>query len=103
MGWLSDWKKRIKITIDHNKVDSDLTDFPVGIVLASGTGILSQDVTDVFDELTTVTSGTIDSYTKLLLHCEGDRSSSGNTLINNGTMAVHYYSPFSGYGSFYFN
>lgn len=29
MSWLSDWKKRIKITIDHTKIDSDLSNFPV--------------------------------------------------------------------------
>jgi hypothetical protein len=34
--WLDDWAYRIPITIDHNKIDSDLTHFPVPITL-SGT------------------------------------------------------------------
>lgn len=53
MGWLQNWEnaKRIPITIDSNKVDSNLSDFPVLIMLSSGTGINNADLTSVFDEL----------------------------------------------------
>lgn len=51
MDWLGDWANRMKITIDSNKIDEDLSYFPVAITLASGTGILNQDVSYIFDEL----------------------------------------------------
>jgi hypothetical protein len=49
--WLSGWDKRVKITIDHNDVSSDLTDFPVLIYLGDSSGQNNEDVTFVFDEL----------------------------------------------------
>ena len=52
MAWLGTWAKRIAITIDHTKVDADLVDFPVCIHLAAAAGISSDDVSAVFDELT---------------------------------------------------
>ena len=53
MAWLSGWEtaKRIPITIDSSKVDSTLTNFPILVKLSASSGINSQDVTDVFDEL----------------------------------------------------
>jgi len=74
----NDWGNKIKLTIDSSKVDEDLTDFPVLITLSSGTGITSYDTTAVFDELEpdtvsgTAVSGTYDSYTKLMLHMDGE-------------------------------
>ena len=50
-GWLSGWDKRVKIIIDHNDIDSDLTDFPVLIYLSSSSGRNNDDVSFVFDEL----------------------------------------------------
>ena len=52
MALLGTWAKRIAITIDHTKVDADLVDFPVCIHLAAAAGISSDDVSAVFDELT---------------------------------------------------
>jgi len=49
--WLSGWDKRVKITIDHNDVSSDLTDFPVLIYLGDASGKNNEDVTFVFNEL----------------------------------------------------
>ena len=66
MAWLTDWAKRIKLTVNSDVIDTDLTNFPIAITLASGTGVTNADVTDVFSELTA--SGTTDTYTKLLLH-----------------------------------
>lgn len=45
MGWLSGWNKRIKLTIDHNKIDADLSHFPVTVI---GT---STHLEEVFAEL----------------------------------------------------
>lgn len=51
MSWLSSWKHRIKLTIDHTKVASDLTWFPVMVRLSASCGSNAQDLTKVFDEL----------------------------------------------------
>jgi len=45
MAWLSGWSKRIKLTIDHTRVDADLTHFPVTVILSSSQG------EEVFSEL----------------------------------------------------
>ena len=51
MSWIAGWDRRIKITIDKDKIESDLTDFPVMIYLSSSSGQNNDDVSDVFDEL----------------------------------------------------
>jgi hypothetical protein len=42
---------RIEITLDHTRIDSELTDFPILIHLSSNSGISGTDLTAVFDEL----------------------------------------------------
>jgi hypothetical protein len=50
--WLTGWDKRVKITIDHNDVDSVLSNFPVLVYLSnSSSGRNNDDVSFVFDEL----------------------------------------------------
>jgi hypothetical protein len=51
MAWLGTWANRLVLTIDSSKVDATLTDFPVLIHLSSSSGITNEDVTVVFDEL----------------------------------------------------
>ncbi|MCP5006923.1 MAG: LamG domain-containing protein [Planctomycetes bacterium] len=51
MAWLGTWAKRRKVTIDNTNIDSDLTHFPVPIVLGTSVGQSSQDVSDIFDDL----------------------------------------------------
>ena len=51
-NWLTDWSKRIKLTIDNTNIDNTLTDFPLSVTLVSGTNTGA-----VFDELISV-SGT---------------------------------------------
>jgi len=50
-GWLANWDNRIRINIDHTKVDANLTHFPLLIKLCSSAGTDSDDVTVIFDEL----------------------------------------------------
>ena len=45
-GWNPETK--YKITIDSSKIDGDLVDFPVAIVLSSGTGTNNIDATNIF-------------------------------------------------------
>lgn len=45
------WYKRVKLTIDHNDIDSALSDFPILIHLGTSVGRNSDDVSCVFDEL----------------------------------------------------
>jgi len=54
MAWLGTWKYRRKITIDSSKIDtSDLSHFPVTVFLNTTAGSGDDDVSDIFDELTT--------------------------------------------------
>lgn len=50
-GGLSGWDKRMKLTIDKNDINSDLTDFPALIHLSNSSGRGNDDVTAVFDEI----------------------------------------------------
>jgi hypothetical protein len=50
-SWLSGWEKRVKITIDQNDVDSDLSNFPLLVHLSSSSGWNSDDVTFIFNEI----------------------------------------------------
>lgn len=49
--WLNGWDKRIKITIDHNDVASNLSNFPVLIHLSNASGRNTDDVSFIFNEL----------------------------------------------------
>jgi len=51
MAWLCNWKKRVKLTIDNNDIDSALIDFPILIYLSASSGRNSDDISCVFDEL----------------------------------------------------
>jgi len=52
-GWLSGWDKRVKMTIDHNDISNPLSGFPFLIYLSTSSGRNADDVSFVFDELTT--------------------------------------------------
>jgi hypothetical protein len=52
-AYLSGWDNRVKIAIDHTKIDADLTDFPVMIKISDDSGQGGADLTAIFDELTT--------------------------------------------------
>ena len=58
MAWLSGWDNRIKLTIDNTKIDSELSHFPVTVVLSSTHGDC------VFDELTSNANRTKIAFTK---------------------------------------
>jgi hypothetical protein len=51
-AWLGTWGKRVKISIDKDDIDSSLTWFPVTLILGTSVGINSEDVSFIFDELT---------------------------------------------------
>jgi len=51
-NWLSGWEKRVRIAIDNNDIDADLSNFPVLIYLSnSSSGRNNEDISFVFDEL----------------------------------------------------
>ena len=52
-----DGMKSFKLTIDSSKIDQDLINFPVGIMLNASSGVSSLDVTDIFDELADTPGG----------------------------------------------
>jgi hypothetical protein len=46
---LTGWANRIQINIDHTKINSNLTNFPVIIHLGPSSGINTANVTSLFD------------------------------------------------------
>jgi len=57
-AFLSGWSYRKKITIDHTKIDSDLTDFPVLVKLTSSNFDFSKARSDGYDIRFTASDGT---------------------------------------------
>lgn len=51
MAWLNGWLNRVKITVSHTNIDSDLTHFALPVFLGSSVGASNQDLTAVFDEI----------------------------------------------------
>ncbi len=74
-GWLSGWANRVKLTIDHTKVDSALSDFPILVHLCNSSGENHDDVSFVFDNLgsdtnrkkiaITISDGTTECYVEI--------------------------------------
>jgi len=58
MGWLSGWKYRKKITIDHSKVETDLSDFPLKVILSSSNFTFSKALPSGNDLRFTSSDGT---------------------------------------------
>jgi len=50
--WLTGWDKRIEITVSNTNIDSNLTHFPLLLTLGISVGTGNDDVSAVFDELT---------------------------------------------------
>lgn len=50
-GWLHGWGRRVKLDIDSNDIDENLTDFPVLIYLSSSSGRNNDNLSFVFDEI----------------------------------------------------
>ena len=55
--WLGDYGQRIKLTIDHTKVDEPLEDFPTLVKVSDSSGVNSTNLRAFFNELT-LSSGT---------------------------------------------
>ncbi|OEU68515.1 MAG: hypothetical protein BBJ57_07495 [Desulfobacterales bacterium PC51MH44] len=47
----ADWANRIKITLDSDQIEEDLSDFPIPIYLSASSGPGNDDVSAIFDEL----------------------------------------------------
>ena len=50
-GWLQGWGRRVKLYIDSNDIDENLTDFRVRIYLSSSSGRYNDNLSFVFDEI----------------------------------------------------
>ena len=55
--WLGTWDQRIKITIDKDKVDENVINFPALVKISDSSGITNTDLIAFFNELT-LSSGT---------------------------------------------
>ncbi len=51
-SWLGSWSNRVQIDATNTVVDSDLTDFPVVVYITNSSGTGADDLTFIFDELT---------------------------------------------------
>jgi len=51
LGWLGTWANRVKILVNHNDIDANLSYFPVLINISGSSGINDDDLTAIFDEL----------------------------------------------------
>ncbi|MBF0472761.1 MAG: hypothetical protein HQK93_03385 [Nitrospirae bacterium] len=49
--WLNGYKNRIALTIDHTKITSTLTNFPVMVKLSSSCGITARDMSNIFNSV----------------------------------------------------
>lgn len=54
MAWLTGWRKRVKATVKADRLTdaNDLTYFPVLLYISASCGIYSEDLSCIFDELT---------------------------------------------------
>ncbi len=50
-GWLGNWQHRREITIDHTKIDSDITGLPIVLKGGISVGQNNADVSSIFDEV----------------------------------------------------
>ena len=51
-AWLTGWGKRVKLTTDQLDIDADLTNFPILLYISASSGRNGNDISFVFDELT---------------------------------------------------
>jgi hypothetical protein len=49
--WLPGWTKRIKLTIEQDRIDEALTDFPILVHIGKSSGINAYNLSFIFDEL----------------------------------------------------
>jgi hypothetical protein len=49
--WLSGYKNRLQLTIDHTKITSALTNFPIMVKLSASCGITAKDMSNIFDSI----------------------------------------------------
>ena len=85
MAWLDSWAKRIKLTIDHERVDGDLNNFPVLVTLSDDVGRNNADVTGIFDELTESNTVFIDTFSGTSL----DTDKWGTHIVPNASVTVN--------------
>jgi hypothetical protein len=91
--WLQGYDKRRKITIDNNKIDAALTDFPVYIPIGASVGSDNDDLTDITDDLGSSSNRkklavtTADGYTQCWVEID-------NEDIANDKMGLHVRVPF---------
>ena len=109
MAWLGSgvWGKRIEITVSNTNIGSDLTHFPLLLTLGTSVGTGADDVSAIFDELTSdanrlkiaVTDSSGDTEIKCEIEDWDDASesahlwvaASGLTLSSSGTTTLFIY------------
>jgi len=108
MAWLSGgWGQRVAITVSNTNIDSNLTHFPVLLTLGTSVGTGTDDVSFIFDELTSDANRKKIALTKsdgtTQIYCEIDKwddanedawlwvSKSDLVLSSSGTTTLYLY------------
>jgi hypothetical protein len=107
MAWLGTWAHRIEITVSNTNIDSTLTHFPLLVKLGTSVGTGADDVSAIFDELTSdanrfkiaVTDDTGDTEIKVEIAEWDDAteravlwvSASGLTLSSSANTTLYIY------------
>ncbi len=73
MDWIAGWSKRIKLTVDHTKVASDLEDFPILVNLDSTCSGVFNELGDNSKRISFINPSTHEQY-----YCEIERWDSVN-------------------------
>ena len=103
-SWLIGWDKRIEFTIDKDEVDTTLSNFPTTLILSSSSGIDNDDVTSVFDEISsnslklavTTSDGENECYVEVAHWSDGDEEAELHVKVpsisssSNTTLYLYY-------------
>ncbi len=92
MAWIGSYSKRLKFTIDHTKIDSDLTHFPVKAIVSGANDLFSELAWDGYDDDFTGDNG--DAPNSTLWSCE--ETDNGTCEIQNNKLKQEIVNPSSG-------
>jgi len=84
-GTLSPWENRIKIEIDHSKIDETLIDFPVLLNISEESGITSKNIINIIDAFNVVY---IDEFENFSLNTTSWSMSTTHFINNNEIQLV---------------
>ena len=90
MAWLTGWSKRQKLTIDHSKVDSDCSNFPVKVIVPSSNALFDTAQSDGNDVRFTASDGeTLLKHEEEVYRAE-TASTNPSTVVQNASFNTEF-------------